>query len=124
MPESESPYTLFPYACPCCGYNTLGCRGDWDICPICWWEDDGQDNWSADQVNGGPNSHLSLSQARVNFLRFGISDPQRDDLRNKQKDTRLFDRQRMFLFDSESSKLSEPATGWSTLVCDSKNNLD
>ena len=38
MPESESPYTLFPFACPCCGYNTLGCRSDWDICPICWWE--------------------------------------------------------------------------------------
>lgn len=31
------------YACPCCGYKTLDCEppGTYDICDICFWEDDG-----------------------------------------------------------------------------------
>lgn len=27
--------------CPCCGYRTLRERGDYEICKICFWEDDG-----------------------------------------------------------------------------------
>ena len=38
-------------ACPCCGYETLGERGAFEICGVCWWEDDGQDNADADQVS-------------------------------------------------------------------------
>src|ERR1043165_3377883 len=56
--------------CPCCGACTLGARGDYDICLVCWWEDDGKDNASADEVSG-PN-HLTLTQARVNVLVTGI----------------------------------------------------
>src|SRR3954447_19194782 len=26
--------------CPCCGYYTLDSRGSFDICQVCWWEDD------------------------------------------------------------------------------------
>ncbi|WP_198674015.1 CPCC family cysteine-rich protein [Chitinophaga alhagiae] len=26
--------------CPCCGYITLSERGGYEICPICFWEDD------------------------------------------------------------------------------------
>jgi hypothetical protein len=26
--------------CPCCGYYTLDGRGGYDICPVCFWEDD------------------------------------------------------------------------------------
>src|SRR5689334_5551434 len=52
--------------CPCCGACTLDSRGDYDICPVCWWEDDGKDNAGADGASG-PN-HLTLTQARVNFL--------------------------------------------------------
>src|SRR5690349_12959899 len=36
-------------ACPCCGRATLDERGGYDICRVCWWEDDGSDNASADQ---------------------------------------------------------------------------
>jgi len=44
------------------------------MCPVCWWEDDGQDDHDADEVRGGPNGALSLSQARENFLNFGAWD--------------------------------------------------
>jgi hypothetical protein len=44
------------------------------MCEVCWWEDDGQDDETADEVWGGPNSDLSLSQGRYNFARIGASD--------------------------------------------------
>jgi hypothetical protein len=62
-----------PYPCPCCGYVTLPDRGGFALCPVCWWEDDGQDDQDADRVRGGPNNDLSLTQARANFQRFGAA---------------------------------------------------
>jgi hypothetical protein len=59
------------YKCPCCGYKTLSERGGFEICPVCFWEDDGQDEQDADIVRGGPNRSLSLAQARANFHNFG-----------------------------------------------------
>jgi hypothetical protein len=38
---------------------------------VCFWEDDGQDDHDADEVRGGPNGTLSLTQARTNFRMFG-----------------------------------------------------
>jgi hypothetical protein len=61
------------YPCPCCGYLTLEERGGDDICPVCFWEDDGQDDHDADEVRGGPNYELSLSVARSNFRRIGAA---------------------------------------------------
>jgi hypothetical protein len=65
------------YACPCCGHLTLDDRGGFDICPVCFWEDDGQDNADADICRGGPNGTLSLTQARANYQAFGASDERR-----------------------------------------------
>ena len=62
------------YACPCCRFLTLLERGGFEICPICFWEDDGQDDANADLVRGGPNGRLSLTQARKNFKAFGACD--------------------------------------------------
>jgi Cysteine-rich CPCC len=62
------------FQCPCCGFKTLYGRGQEEICPVCFWEDDGQDSHDADEVRGGPNGHLSLTQARLNFRDFGVSD--------------------------------------------------
>ena len=59
------------YPCPCCGFRTLTERGGYDICPVCFWEDDGQDDHDADEVRGGPNHELSLTEARRNFKKFG-----------------------------------------------------
>jgi hypothetical protein len=62
------------YRCPCCHYKTLFGRGGYEICPVCWWEDDGQDDHDADDVRGGPNGALSLTEARKNFASYGASD--------------------------------------------------
>ena len=29
------------YSCPCCLYKTLSEIGGYEICPVCFWEDDG-----------------------------------------------------------------------------------
>jgi hypothetical protein len=60
-----------PPRCPCCGCRTLGARAEYEICPVCFWEDDGQDDPDADAVRGGPNGSLSLTAARANYLRCG-----------------------------------------------------
>jgi hypothetical protein len=60
-----------PYPCPCCGCVTLPERGGYELCPVCFWEDDGQDDHDADQVRGGPNGSLSLTEARRSFSRIG-----------------------------------------------------
>ncbi|MCA9716363.1 MAG: hypothetical protein KC468_16950, partial [Myxococcales bacterium] len=53
--------------CPCCGYLTLGARGAYEICPVCFWEDDGSDDLDR---HSGPN-HMALREGRRNFERFG-----------------------------------------------------
>ncbi|MFD5717252.1 CPCC family cysteine-rich protein [Streptomyces sp. NPDC127036] len=35
-------------------------RAAYEICPVCFWEDDGQDEHDASEVRGGPNRGLSL----------------------------------------------------------------
>lgn len=60
--------------CPCCRFRTLHETGGFEICPVCYWEDDGQDDIDADKVRGGPNNLLSLSEARENFATIGASD--------------------------------------------------
>jgi hypothetical protein len=62
-----------PYACPCCGFATLPSRGGFELCPVCFWEDDGQDDHDADRVRGGPNGSDTLTEARANFAAFGAS---------------------------------------------------
>ncbi len=72
-------------ACPCCGRRTIGERGSYEICMVCWWEDDGQDNKEADSIFGGPNYGISLTKGRFHFLKFGIYDPNREDLFSKKE---------------------------------------
>ena len=45
-----------------------------ELCQVCWWQDDGQDDTDADEVRGGVNGTLSLSEARRNFRSFGAAD--------------------------------------------------
>ncbi len=60
------------YTCPCCGYPTLPERAGYDICELCNWEDDGQDDPHADEIWGGPNGVYSLAEARLNFKSYLI----------------------------------------------------
>jgi hypothetical protein len=60
--EKES---LFP--CPCCGYETLSRYGEYDICPVCFWEDTGSQD---PEHYSGPN-HMTLAQARENYMNIG-----------------------------------------------------
>ena len=59
--------------CPVCGYRVFeeGPPGTWDICPICFWEDEPYPLDEPDTVTGGPNKDLSVTRARENFRRFG-----------------------------------------------------
>ncbi len=58
------------YPCPCCGYKTHD-RADslWDICEVCFWENEPLTLANPFYV-GGPNS-TSLVQGQQNFLLFG-----------------------------------------------------
>lgn len=64
---------IFP--CPCCDHFTLEERGMWDICPVCYWEDDGTDPADPDGPGSGCNHGLTLRQARENFRRLGACEP-------------------------------------------------
>ena len=60
--------------CPCCDYISLSERGQYLICPICFWEDEGLDIDTPDEYSG-PN-HGTLRKARKNFEEFGACDKQ------------------------------------------------
>ena len=56
--------------CPGCGYPTLQEKGAYEICKVCNWEDDGQDDENADEIlSGGPNGNISLTQNRTQILK-------------------------------------------------------
>lgn len=59
------------YTCPCCGYKTLNEEppNTYEICEICFWEDDGVQFKDAD-YEGGAN-YVSLRQAQLNYIMFG-----------------------------------------------------
>jgi len=60
------------YPCLCCGYLTMvEPPGSFDICPICFWEDDYVQAKNP-YYRGGANSE-SLIEAQVNFQTFGAS---------------------------------------------------
>lgn len=62
------------HQCPCCGYRTLDECASYEICKVCFWEDDGEGDADAGIVLGGPNKDLSLTTARENYKRIGAAD--------------------------------------------------
>jgi hypothetical protein len=63
------------YPCPCCGYYTFGAPLDssFDICPVCYWEDDGVQ--LRDPTYAGGANKLSLAQAQLHFAQHGTCEP-------------------------------------------------
>lgn len=52
------------FTCPCCAYPTLTEKSGHEICPVCYWQADGQDDEEADEVWEGP-SDFSLTESRI-----------------------------------------------------------
>lgn len=67
--------TAVRYRCPCCGSRTLSAPASMDLCPVCWWEDDGQEDGDASEVRLTVNGDLSLSDAREHYRLCGASHP-------------------------------------------------
>lgn len=72
------------YKCLCCGCRTLDARGEYDICPVCFWEDErdpyrGKAERESEEYTGedvldrtsGANHGLTLRQGRANYRAFG-----------------------------------------------------
>lgn len=61
------------FPCACCGFLTRFEKqaGSFEICPICFWEDDNVQFNNID-FKGGANEE-SLREARENFKKFGAS---------------------------------------------------
>jgi hypothetical protein len=100
------------FACPCCGRDTLPERHGWDICPICWWEDDGTDNADASLYYSGPNKGLQLTAARINFLTVGIYNPNRKDLMENRAPIEMFNQSRFFEIDKVKKIIFEKDSDW------------
>ena len=61
------------YKCPCCGYYTLEEKpGSYEICPVCFWEEDPTAEQQPNIAFGGNN--VSLNEARRNFQIMGACD--------------------------------------------------
>lgn len=67
--------------CACCQYFTI--EGDFDICPVCYWQKDFFQEENIDD-NGGPNL-ISLREAQKNFKLFGASEKRFINLVRKPK---------------------------------------
>ena len=63
------------FRCPCCGYKTLETAGALALCPVCWWEDDGQEDADACDVRLTVNGQLSLIEAREHYAQCGAAHP-------------------------------------------------
>lgn len=71
VPQWHAPKDATPrHQCPCCDYITLPERGQYVICRVCFWEDDGLDLAELDEPSGA-NGGITLRQGRVNVVECG-----------------------------------------------------
>ncbi|MET3243442.1 hypothetical protein ABIE53_000187 [Burkholderia sp. OAS925] len=56
--------------CACCDHFSVGSNEDWEICAVCFWEQDPLSLTHPDFPSGA-NHGLSLREARRNFEQFG-----------------------------------------------------
>lgn len=75
--------------CPVCGCLTI--EAEWDVCPVCFWENE---NLSENEVSGA-NHGLTLAKARENYTLYGACEEQmkskvRPPLENELPENRSF----------------------------------
>lgn len=75
------------YTCKCCGYKTLDSIGEYQICPVCYWEDDPYFNVKMDS---GSNN-MSLLQGQLNYMRDGYCSSQAAKYVRKAKKDEMID---------------------------------
>jgi Cysteine-rich CPCC len=56
--------------CDCCDFFTIPEGEDYEICPVCFWEQDGFGLTELSEPSGA-NHGLTLLQGRANFREFG-----------------------------------------------------
>ena len=56
--------------CDCCDYFTIPPDSDYEICPICFWEEDAY-GIRRPEANSGANHGLTLHEGRENFRKLG-----------------------------------------------------
>lgn len=66
--------SLQQFSCPCCGFRTLKDSGAYEVCFVCFWEDDPVQK-EYELFTGGANE-VSLREARRNYIATAASDPQ------------------------------------------------
>ena len=59
--------------CDCCDYFTIPAGLDYEICPVCFWEQDAFGVSDPSQPSAA-NNGLSLLEGRENFKEFGACD--------------------------------------------------
>lgn len=108
-------------SCPCCGFRTIAERGNYNICKVCWWEDDGQDNEYSPEEKSGPNYGISLVLGRFNYIMYGLYDPNRTDLIKLKAETEMYKIGRIFKI-IDKKFLIEDGTNWKWEINLDKNN--
>jgi len=99
------------YTCPCCGYIEFDeFPGSYEICLICFWEDDVVQLYYPSSIGGA--NRVSLIEAQVNYFQFGscekrliphVRKPNIEDI----KDSTWFPlyEKRIYIPDAEKSKV-------------------
>lgn len=72
-------------SCLCCGYRTIKSRGEYFICPVCYWEDDGL----MDVEGYGHANKMTLKQAIENYKTIGASDAKFEEVASREPDKYL-----------------------------------
>lgn len=69
------------YPCPCCGYLVFNeAPGSFDICPICYWEDEALQLRYPNEIGA---NRLTLIESQINFEALGYGDLQNKKLVRK-----------------------------------------
>jgi hypothetical protein len=67
--KTKTPEAADVFLCEVCGYKTVS--HPYDICTVCFWEQEMLEESEYNEPTGGPNDELSVNDARRNFEKLG-----------------------------------------------------